>query len=201
VEEKTEASPKPSDHCKPRLQNAEGPVRGLRCLVGVPGGDLLSRGMAPHYHRRGAVSRPCSGWEGVGPTRCGRQANRWRGPPSGSPPATGRGGGGLSVCTVCLRAQPFSDFCPLAPKGYRIKPHGPLVPVSSRARTPCTPGLSTGWSFPTLQAGLPCGRSHLGARFPLRCFQRLSLPYLATRRCDWRHNRSTRGTSTPVLSY
>ena len=37
--------------------------------------------------------------------------------------------------------------------------------------------------------------------FPLRCFQRLSLPYLATQLCRWRDNWSTRGTSTPVLSY
>ena len=37
--------------------------------------------------------------------------------------------------------------------------------------------------------------------FPLRCFQRLSLPYLATLLCRWRDNRSTRGTSIPVLSY
>ena len=27
----------------------------------------------PYYHRRDAVSRPCSGWEGVVPTRYGRQ--------------------------------------------------------------------------------------------------------------------------------
>ena len=27
----------------------------------------------PHYHRRKVVSRSCSGWEGVGPTRYGRQ--------------------------------------------------------------------------------------------------------------------------------
>ncbi len=27
-----------------------------------------------HYHRRNFVSRPCSGWEGVGPKRYGRQA-------------------------------------------------------------------------------------------------------------------------------
>ena len=27
----------------------------------------------PQYHRRGVVSRTCSGWEGVGPTRYGRQ--------------------------------------------------------------------------------------------------------------------------------
>ena len=37
--------------------------------------------------------------------------------------------------------------------------------------------------------------------FPLRCVQRLSRPHLATRRCGWRHNRSTRGASLPVLSY
>jgi hypothetical protein len=37
--------------------------------------------------------------------------------------------------------------------------------------------------------------------FPLRCPQRLSRPNVATRRCGWRHNRSTRGSSTPVLSY
>ena len=37
--------------------------------------------------------------------------------------------------------------------------------------------------------------------FPLRCLQRLSRPRLATRRCGWRHNRSTRGASIPVLSY
>ena len=37
--------------------------------------------------------------------------------------------------------------------------------------------------------------------FPLRCFQRLSLPTVATRLCRWRDNRSTRGSSTPVLSY
>ncbi len=27
----------------------------------------------PQYHWRGVVSRSCSGWEGVGPTRYGRQ--------------------------------------------------------------------------------------------------------------------------------
>ena len=41
----------------------------------------------------------------------------------------------------------------------------------------------------------------LKASFTLRCFQRLSLPFIATRRYDWRHNRYTRGMSTPVLSY
>src|SRR5699024_11946709 len=43
-------------------------------------------------------------------------------------------------------------------------------------------------------------RSHLEGGFPLRCFQRLSRPNLATRQCHWRDNRNTRGSSTPVLS-
>jgi len=49
--------------------------------------------------------------------------------------------------------------------------------------------------------GLRPGRTHLGRGFPLRCFQRFSLPDIATRHCRWRDNRYTRGRSVPVLSY
>ena len=49
--------------------------------------------------------------------------------------------------------------------------------------------------------GLRHGISYLGVGFPLRCFQRLSLPNIATLRCGWRHNRNTIGSSIPVLSY
>src|SRR5438105_9070951 len=84
---------------------------------------------------------------------------------------------------------------------YEVKPHGPLVPVSSTHYCASTPGLSTWWSATTLQGDQVPGTSYLQARFPLRCFQRLSLPHIATRRCDWRHNRYTSGASTPVLSY
>ena len=45
------------------------------------------------------------------------------------------------------------------------------------------------------------GRTSFEVSFPLRCFQRLSFPYLATRHCGWRHNRSTSGMFIPVLSY
>ena len=37
--------------------------------------------------------------------------------------------------------------------------------------------------------------------FPLRCLQRLSVPYIATLLCRWHDNRSTSDTSIPVLSY
>ena len=43
--------------------------------------------------------------------------------------------------------------------------------------------------------------SNLGAGFSLRCFQRLSHPDIATRRCPWQDSRHTRGRSTLILSY
>ena len=45
------------------------------------------------------------------------------------------------------------------------------------------------------------GSSRFKEGFPLRCLQRLSRPHIATLHCGWRHNRSTRGASIPVLSY
>ena len=45
------------------------------------------------------------------------------------------------------------------------------------------------------------GKTSFEVGFTLRCFQRLSRPYIATRLCRWRDNRSTRGTFIPVLSY
>jgi len=77
-----------------------------------------------------------------------------------------------------------------------IKPIERLVPVSFTHCCASTSGLSTWWSTTALIA-----RPGFEGSFPLRCFQRLSRPYVATRRCGWRHNRSTRGTSIPVLSY
>jgi hypothetical protein len=47
----------------------------------------------------------------------------------------------------------------------------------------------------------PWARPGFAVGFPLRCVQRLSRPDLATRLRGWRHDRSTRGPSTPVLSY
>ena len=45
------------------------------------------------------------------------------------------------------------------------------------------------------------GNARFEGGFLLRCFQQLSRPHIATLRCDWRHNRYTRGAFTPVLSY
>ena len=86
-------------------------------------------------------------------------------------------------------------------QSYRVKPHEQLVLVSLTGYPASTPSLSTSWSRTTLQGARGPGKTHLETSFPLRCFQRLSLPHIATRRCHWRDNRYTRGASTPVLSY
>jgi len=45
------------------------------------------------------------------------------------------------------------------------------------------------------------GRPNLEVGFPLRCFQRLSSPNIATQHCHWHDNWHTRGSFIPVLSY
>ena len=104
----------------------------------------------------------------------------------------------IIILQVTTNAEPlFWHDC----QGYRDKPYGQLVLVSLMHYCTSTPNLSTSWSRTTLQRAQGSGKSHLKASFPLRCFQRLSLPNLATRQCHWRDNRYTRGLSTPVLSY
>ena len=78
----------------------------------------------------------------------------------------------------------------------------PLVPVGSTPRGTSTSGLSNTCSTCGLRTLRGASRNpNLGAGFPLRCFQRLSLPNVANRPCRWRDNRHTRGPSTQVLSY
>ena len=77
---------------------------------------------------------------------------------------------------------------------------GLLVPVSCTCYHASTSGLSTRWSSRGPYS-MTDGRSHLEASFPLRCFQRLSLPNVANQPCPWRDNWHTRGSSVPVLSY
>ena len=57
------------------------------------------------------------------------------------------------------------------------------------------------WPIDVVISHDPLKKSHLVVGFALICFQRLSLPNVATLRCRWRDNRYTRGLSAPVLSY
>ena len=77
-----------------------------------------------------------------------------------------------------------------------IKPIELLVQVSWTHCCAYTPCLLTWWSI-TVLMGIPSFK----VGFPLRCIQRLSLPYLATQRCPWQNNWYTRGMFISVLSY
>ena len=105
----------------------------------------------------------------------------------------------------CARAYPRVSLLWLSmdrPLVVRpVKPHGPLVRLGCSACAPCTCRLSTWWSPTALQGSRAPGKIHLWRGFPLRCFQRLSRPDIATRHCRWHDNRYTRGRSVPVLSY
>jgi len=79
---------------------------------------------------------------------------------------------------------------------------GLLVPVSCESLESSLPHPAY---LPGGLAGSLSGQApwkpHLEAGFPLRCFQRLSLPNVANQPCSWRNNWHTRGSSVPVLSY
>ena len=127
------------------------------------------------YHQRWSVSRPSSEWDRVQPLRHNHQVGETH---------------------IIREAGPAPREIPWTQAMRTIKPIELLVPVSfMRCRT-STPGLSTWWSSTAL-----IGNTRFQVGFPLRCLQRLSRPDIATLLCGWRHNRSTRDTSIPVLSY
>ena len=84
-------------------------------------------------------------------------------------------------------------------KWRRLSPRA-LVRVRLAHCCPYTSRLSS-WSSTSALTRLPCEGIYLEDGFPLRCFQRLSSPDLATQRCRWHDNWHTSGPSTPVLSY
>ncbi len=64
---------------------------------------------------------------------------------------------------------------------------GLLVPVSSTHCCASTSGLST-QSYAGSLSPSRAWKPHLETCFPLRCFQRLSLPNVANQRCPWQDN-------------
>ncbi len=135
------------------------------------------------YHRRRGLSRPSSGWDRVGGSRYDHQVIE----------------GNLyfliciSILVHILKQCFVYRACRYA---WAIKPIERLVQLSFTCYHASTCCLSTWWSSTAL-----IGKPSFEGSFPLRCIQRLSRPYVATRRCRWRDNRYTRGMSIPVLSY
>ncbi len=137
------------------------------------------------YHRRGGFSRPSSGWDRVGPPRYDHQvardvgAARWRVLSSG----------GLRG-SLHPRIEARARACMREAQADRAIRTGQLHALPRVHTRPIDVVVFHGSQ----------GRTRFEEGFPLRCFQRLSRPNLATRLCRWRDNRSTRGPSTPVLS-
>lgn len=104
--------------------------------------------------------------------------------------------------TVDASTSSHEPRAPLVSRGAGVcgKPLGRLGSVSSTPRGASTSDPSTRWSAGGLTS-TRLGNPHLEACFPLRCFQRLSLPNVANQPCSWRNNWHTRGWSVPVLSY
>ena len=92
-------------------------------------------------------------------------------------------------------------------RGARRAPRWALINESDQAERAISTGkLRTLLRFHTRPIDVvvfhgSSGRTRFEVGFPLRCLQRLSRPHIATLQCGWRHNRSTRGASIPVLSY
>ena len=173
----------------------------LVCLVLCrPGSDLLSRVLrrstigAGEFHGRvrdgiGCISPRHDHQAGEGQELMGR---RWP-PHERKIRSLAAGVWPAGSCWSCCPMFTLSGWTGIM---RAMKPIELLVPVSFTHCCASTPGLSTWWSSTAL-----IGSTRFEVRFPLRCLQRLSSPYLATLQCGWRHNRSTRGMSIPVLSY
>ena len=86
----------------------------------------------------------------MGPTRYGRQRIRQPGSTGQCPPCPTCSGRSMGSTIARSQARSANRAC-----GYRIKPHGQLVPVSLTHYCASTPGLSTRWSSATLQGGPP----------------------------------------------
>ena len=99
-----------------------------------------------------------------------------------------------SLSTVSRETSQWtrSIFVGTSPRPISIGQLHTLLCFHIRPITQCSAGGLT---------RLSCGSLHLGACFPLRCFQRLSLPNVANQPCPWQDNWHTRGSSVPVLSY
>ena len=108
--------------------------------------------------------------------------------------------GQTMLIAVWCRLQE-DDAVPRTNQGNNSVAFRPLVPVGSTPRGASTSGLSTTCSAWGLQRLGAAWNPYLGEGFPLRCFQRLSLPNVANRPRHWRDDRHTRGSSTQVLSY
>ena len=157
----------------PRLTAVSSALPGLTSLFG------MGRGAPRRHSRHKSLARP---WQ-------------WK----ESPLFTWASGAFAGTSGPGLAAGPASvSSLYVTPSGFRTGRASPRA--ISAARLNVSPRFHLRPIDVVVYHG-PLRRPHLGESFALRCFQRLSQPDAATRRCGWRHNRCTVGPSDPVLSY
>ena len=132
------------------------------------------RGLPPKYRHRCCVSQPSSRWIGVVPHRYGHQDSStfsWV-----MNPENCIGSADVSIYTselnkVCLSGKNQRSWS--SPRSISTPPLHPLLDFHVEPINGCSSRDLT---------GLPHGNTHLEVGFPLRCFQRLSTPHMATQR-------------------
>ena len=155
-------------------------------VLGRPGSDLLSQGLS--HSTIGAEAFNGRVRDGIGLRRFARTTR----------PA--KDNGNEASCLSAMRAKAFSFGLGLC------SPMDTENESNQADRTISTGKLHALLHFHTRPINVVVfhgsqGNARFEVGFPLRCFQRLSRPYIAMQHCRWRDNCSTRGTFTPVLSY
>ena len=163
------------------------------------------------YHRPDGLNGRVRNGNGCGPT--GKATSE--GPPS----RLGDGGLNFKVKEGNFLLLPTSAFLSkgpfIAPSSYALRiTYCAFRRVSIKVAKPSTVSTGNLKTFRSLQlrpinrvvypgslgSKLPWN-PRLGIGFTLRCFQRLSVPDIATQPCPKRDNWYTRGPSFPILSY
>jgi hypothetical protein len=203
--------------------------RGLSCVWQTWRRPTLPR-LETKYHWRWSVSRPSSEWDRVQPLRHDHQVGETHIREAGVRRTADRTKSALSVLSSSVICCPDNGRSPQARLRVAGGP-APLRSIGPEGRSCVSEERTIrlrrmGIRDENDQAGraistgklhaLPhvhtrpidvvvfhgsSGNTRFQVGFPLRCLQRLSRPYIATLLCGWRHNRSTRDTSIPVLSY
>jgi hypothetical protein len=198
---KKSAAPGRSDAFSDHMQ------RGNSLVLGRPGSDLLSQGLS--HSTIGAEEFNGRVRDGIGfmllarttrPAKYKERSKRYRGSDRAQPSGLPRGTRTAFATRLLFRW--IAGLNP--PMTHEIMD---TENESNQAdRTISTGKLHALLHFHTRPINVVVfhgsqGNARFEVGFPLRCFQRLSRPYIAMQHCRWRDNCSTRGTFIPVLSY
>jgi hypothetical protein len=175
------------------------PAPVLQPELGINSGNgLLSRKLYKHYHRRCGVSLPCSGWERVGPPRKDHQTMEISNLKSQTSNCQMSGGQNLTKNNGNLHSairSRYSANCSdnRIPGQTRnsndLNLHEADRRIEKSRTNISSPELNTLLRLHPNPINVvvfhgSSGRAHLGIGLALRCFQRLSFPNIAARRCS-----------------